>query len=191
MTSRRRRAAARRRDKNQDTGSPPIGEPVFLLVGVVRRPHGVKGEVLMGVMTDFPERIKPGAVLYLREGEEPVTILTVRKHNKGLLLRFKEYPNREDVENLRNLNVFVRADDRPKLPKGEHYWHEMIGMAVVTDAGESLGVLVDLIETGANNVYVVRTEGGKEVLLPVINEVILKIDLKKKQMTVHLLEGLV
>lgn len=191
MTSRRRQTAARRRSKQNDTGSPQIGEPVFLVVGKLRRPHGIKGEMLLGVMTDFPERIVPGVVLYLREGEEQITISSVRKHNKGLLVYIEEYPNIEDVQNIRNWEVFVRADDRPKLPKGEYYWHELVGMEVVTDEGASLGVLVEKIETGAKPVYVVRGEDGKDILLPVIDEVILKIDLKKKQMTVHLLEGLV
>lgn len=191
MTSRRRQIAARRRAKHQDTGSPQIGEPVFLLVGILRRPHGVKGEVLMGIMTDFPERIQPGITLYLNEGAEELTVTSVRHHNKGKLIRIEEYPSREDVENIRNRDVFVRADDRPPLPKGEHYWHELIGMQVVTDDGDFLGVLTNLIETGANNVYVVHNDEGKEILLPVIDEVVLKIDKKKKQMTVHLLEGLV
>lgn len=191
MTSRRRQTAARRRGKQNNTGSPQIGEPVFLVVGILRRPHGVKGEILMGIMTDFPERIQPGMDLYLNEGAEKITLASVRHHNKGRLVRLEEYPTRDDVENLRNRDVFVRADDRPPLPKGEHYWHEIIGMQVITDEGDLLGILKGMIETGANNVYVVHNDEGKEILLPVIDEVILKIDPKKKQMTVHLLEGLV
>jgi 16S rRNA processing protein RimM len=77
------------------------------------------------------------------------------------------------------------------LPEGEFYVHEIIGMKVVTDEGEELGVLVEMIETGANNVYVVRREEGPDVLLPDIEEVVLEVDVENKRMTVHLIEGLV
>jgi 16S rRNA processing protein RimM len=190
MTSRRRKAAARRRNKRQGTGSPPTGEPAFLLVGILRRPHGVRGEILMAVMTDFPERIQPSVTLYMGEEYKPVTVANSRHHNKGLIIQFEEFASRNDVENIRNQNLFVRAEDRPPLPEGEYYLHELIGLRVITDEGETLGVITEMIETGANNVYVVHCDDGPDVLLPATDEVILVVDVDNKIMRVHILEGL-
>lgn len=190
MTSRRRQAAERRRRKRQGTGSPVEGEPAFLVVGKLRRPHGVRGEILMAVITDFPERIQPGVTFYLGEEYTPTVVATVRHHNKGLLLRFEGIDTREDVEVLRNRDVFVSVEDRPPLPEGEYYLHELIGMQVVTDKGEVLGELSEMIETGATNVYVIRREGKAELLIPATDEVILEVDVENKTMRVHLLEGL-
>jgi 16S rRNA processing protein RimM len=144
----------------------------------------------MTVMTDFPERIQPGVTFYLGETHIPKVIAAVRQHNKGLLLRFEGTGSREDVEVFRNQNVFVSAKDRPPLPKGEYYLHELIGMQVITDSGESLGVLSEMIETGATNVYIIRREAKADALIPATDEVILDIDIKEKTMRVHLLEGL-
>ncbi|MBI3160765.1 MAG: 16S rRNA processing protein RimM [Chloroflexi bacterium] len=191
MTSRRRQQAARRRNKRQTPGPPLPGGPEFLLVGVVRRPHGVKGEVLLAVLTDFPERLQPDTVLYLGEDFEPHALASLRGHNDGLLVRFEGVASRDDVADWSNLNAYVRAADRPPLPEGEYYLHQLLGLNVVAEDGEALGVLADVLETGANYVYVVRTPEGKEVLLPAIPEVVLNIDVPGGVIQVHLLEGLV
>ncbi len=191
MTSRRREIAARRRQKLTGAGTPSVAPPAFLSVGILRRPHGVQGEMLMTVQTDFPERLKAGTTLYLGEKHELVILTKTRHHNQGLIVSFEGYATREDVENMRNAGLFVRADDRPPLPVGEYYLHEIFGLTVVTDEGLVLGSVTDWIETGANGVWVVRSEEGVEVLLPDIDDVVLKIDLEKKQMLVHLLEGLI
>lgn len=188
MTSNRRQIAARRRNKR--TGSPDHGEPVFLVVGRLQRPHGLKGEILMGVMTDFPERIQPEGTLYIGNQHEPLKILSRREHTKGMLLQFEDYDSRETVAALTNREVFVRADDRPALPEGEYYQHQLIGLQVVTDEGQSLGTLVEFLETGANDVYIVRGAAGKDILLPAIDEVVLGIDLEAGEIRVHLMEGL-
>jgi 16S rRNA processing protein RimM len=160
------------------------------LVGVLRRPHGVKGEVLMAVMTDFPERLTPGTKLYMGEERRPVTIASVRQHNKGLIVAFEEFSSREDLAHLRNQDLLVRADDRPALPDGEYYLHQLIGLEAVTIDGRPLGVVSEWIETGANGVFIVKPPDGGEILIPDIDEVILGINLEKKQITVHLIDGL-
>ena len=175
MTSRRRKADERRR-KRQGIGSAPIGEPAFLLVGKLGRPHGVRGEILMGIMTDFPERIKPGVSYYMGDDHKPVMVTGVRHHNKGLIVAVEGINSREAAGELRNKNLFVSADDRPPLPDGEFYAHELIGMQVITDEDQSLGVLTEIIETGAHNVFVARGEDGLEVLLPDTEEVVLEIN---------------
>ncbi len=188
MSSRRRRIAAQRKQKR--SGSPQIGEPEFLVIGHLHRPHGVRSELLMGVMTDFPERIKAGVTVYLGEDHKPVTIAGVRHHNKGVLIKFEEYPTREDIEFIRNWPVFVRVDDRPELPEGEFYYHELIGLRVITDTEQELGLVAEILETGANNVYIVRNEAGEEFLLPDIPDVVLDLDLEAREMRVHVLPGL-
>lgn len=192
MTSRRRETAARRKEKSlkKEAGAPEVVPPAFLLVGILHRPHGVRGEMIMSVMTDFPERIKVGTVLYMGAEHAPVTIGSLRHHNRGLLVTLEGYDSREAVAPLRNYELFVRADDRPPLPEGEYYLHQIIGLTVVNDEGQNLGVVAEWIETGANGVYIVRDAEGNEVLLPDIDEVVLKIDLENQQITVHLLEGL-
>lgn len=190
MTSRRRQAAARRRRKNEKAGSPPLVEPAFLLVGILRRPHGVKGEVLMSVMTDFPERLTPGTTLYLGSNHQPVTIKNVRHHNKGLIVAFEEFQLRTDFDHLRNQELFVRADDRPDLPDGEYYLHQLIGLQAVTEDGQILGPISEWIETGANGVFVIKPENGGEILIPDIDEVVVGIDLENRQITIRLIDGL-
>ncbi|HKJ27812.1 MAG TPA: ribosome maturation factor RimM [Anaerolineales bacterium] len=192
MSSRRQKAAARRKkNQKEQAGASDWTPPAFLLVGILRRPHGVRGEMIMSVMTDFPERLKPGITLYLGLDRTPLTIRSLRHHNRGQIIAFEGLNSREEVGNYRNHELFVRADDRPPLPEGEHYLHEILGLTVVTDQGETLGTVTDLIETGANGVFVVRPDSGKDILIPDIEDVILKIDLEGKQILVHVIEGLI
>ena len=92
---------------------------------------------------------------------------------------------------FRNTWVYVPTADRPELPEGEFYHHQLLGINVVTDDGYELGVVTDIVETGANDVYVVRDSDGKDVLLPAIPPVILDVNLADRQMRVHLLDGLI
>lgn len=192
MTSRRRQTAARRKQKKQKkAGAPPTAPPAFLLVGKLHRPHGVRGEMIMSVLTDFPERLQPETALYMGIDRQQVTIKSIRHHNRGMLIAFEGYETREAVDHLRNRELFVRTADLPPLAEGESYVHETIGLKVVADNGRILGRVADWFETGANGVFVVQDEEGKEILLPDIDEIVMKIDLDMGEMTVHLLEGLV
>jgi 16S rRNA processing protein RimM len=172
------------------TGSPASGEPVYLSVGLLRRPHGLRGDLLMEVLTDFPQRLRPGARLFVGEKHTPMTIASVRTHNDGLLIRFRGIEDPESAAKWRGSLVFVRADDRPPLPEGEFYHHQVIGLQVVTESGEQLGRLSEILITGANEVYIVKRPDGRELLLPAIEEVILKIDPPAGQVLVRLLPGL-
>jgi 16S rRNA processing protein RimM len=172
-------------------GSPPGGEPDFLAVGKLRRPHGVRGEILMDVYTDFPERIHPGVVLYVGEQYRMLHIRSMRWHKSAMLIAFEEFSDREQVGELRNQIVHVPTGDRPPLPQGEYYHHQLIGLSVVTESGNPLGVIKEILETGANDIFVVKTPASGDVLLPVIDEVVLDIDLDRGQIRVHLLPGLI
>ena len=176
--------------KKQSSGSP-AGEPVYLVIGYLRRPHGVQGEVIMDLHTDFPERIKSGRKVLIGEKHHPHTFDTVRPHGDGLLVSFRGVDTPEDVGKFRNQWVYIKASQVPPLPKGQHYQYELIGLDVVDENETPLGKLVEILETGANDVYVVRDESGKEILLPAIPSVILNLDMDRRLLRVHLLEGLV
>ena len=158
-------------------------------VGFLRRPHGVRGEIIMDLHTDFPERMKKGRKLFVGEGRKPMTLTSVRPHGSGLLVKFQDVDTPEDAGLYRNQWVYVHTKDVP-LPDGQHYKHELLGLKVMDEAGNPLGELVEILETGANDVYVVRDDSGKEILLPNIPPVILDLDLGTRTMRVHLLEGL-
>ena len=174
-----------------EPGSPTVGEPEYLVVGFLRRPHGVKGEMLMDIHTDFPERMKTGKTVFVGASYQPMVIASLRPIAAGMLVRFRGVKTPEDAGQYRNTWVYVLTADRPELPEGEYYHHQLIGLNVVTDEGYDLGVLVDILETGANDVYVVRAADGNEVLLPAIPPVVLEVRLANRQMIVHLLDGLI
>ncbi len=176
-------------DTKNSSGSPD-GEPVYLVVGFLRRAHGLRGEIIMDLHTDFPERLRSGRKLFVGEEHKPMTLLGTRPHAKGMLVKFKGVESPEDAGQFRNQWVYVKASDVPSLPEGKLYQHELFGFEVIDDNGNSLGELVEIIETGANNVYVIRNESGKEILLPAIPSVILETDPDRRIIRVHLLEGL-
>jgi 16S rRNA processing protein RimM len=172
-------------------GSPPTGEPVFLAVGKLRRPHGVHGEIIMDVLTDFPERLKAGKKMVAGTQHIPVQIRSVRGHDQALLIAFNGYDTPEQAGEFRNLILYSTTAEQPPLEEGEFYHHELIGLQVFDEQDVLLGELAEILETGANDVYVVRPEIGPEILFPAIDEVILEVNLKKKLMRVHVLPGLI
>jgi 16S rRNA processing protein RimM len=176
-------------DTTNAPGSPE-GEPVYLVVGFLRRAHGVRGEMIMDLHTDFPERLRSGRKLFVGEEHKPMTLAGARPHAKGMLIKLKGIETPEDAGQLRNQWVYVKATDVPSLPEGKIYQHELFGFKVIDDNDNLLGELTEIIETGANDVYVVKDEAGKEILLPAIPSVILEIDADRSLMRVHLLEGL-
>ena len=176
--------------KAQNAGSPASGEPVFLAVGRLGKPHGVRGEISMQVHTDFPERLTPGSIVYIGPDHQQHRIQSIRWHRDRLLIKFDEYPHREAVGALRNLWVLVPTADRPPLPEGEYYHHELIGLEVHTVTGEPLGQIREIIQTGANDVFLIRSDDGKELLLPWTDEVIQRIDLESSEVLVQMIPGL-
>ncbi len=174
-----------------DAGSPSKREPAFLAIGKLRRPHGVRGEMVMSVWTDFPERLLPGVNLYVGESHTVLAIRSVRWHRDDILIAFEEYADRDQVGELRNQIAYVRADDRPALPEGQFYLHQLVGLRVIRAEDDSfLGWIEEIFETGSNDVLIVRMEDGGELLLPDIPSVVLAIDLEQGEMRVHLLPGL-
>ncbi|MBI3151345.1 MAG: 16S rRNA processing protein RimM [Chloroflexi bacterium] len=175
----------------KQAGSPTKGESIYLAIGFLRRPHGVGGEIIMDLHTDFPERIKAGRKVYIGEKHEVATFGTIREHGDGLLIKIRGYESPEEIGRFRNQWVYVKAKEVPPLPEGQYYKYELIDLDVVEDNGNALGKLVEILETGANDVYIVRDETGKEILLPAIPPVILNVDMEARVIKVHLLDGLV
>jgi 16S rRNA processing protein RimM len=172
-------------------GSHLSGEPAFLAVGKLRHAHGVHGEMLMEVWTDFPERLQPGIALYLANGSSQLFMTRKRQHGEGLLVTFEGYTSPEQLSQLRNQVLFVPIEDRPPLAQGEYYHHQLIGMLVMSDTGKPIGIVAEILETGASDVLVVRSKGGPDVLVPMVSSFIRSVDLAGRQLTVHLIPGMV
>jgi 16S rRNA processing protein RimM len=168
-----------------------MGEPEFLAVGKLRKPHGLRGEMLMIVWTDFPERLQPGVKVFVGESHQPVHIKSLRARHQDSLIAFDEFDQRETVGQLRNQVIFVRTADLPPLPEDEIYLHQLLGLQVIRDEDDALlGTVAEILETGANNVLVIYREGKADILLPDIDSVVLNIDLEIGEIRVHLLPGL-
>jgi 16S rRNA processing protein RimM len=176
--------------KKATSSGSPSGEPVYLVVGFLRRPHGVAGEIIMDVHTNSPERLKSGRRLFVGGKYQPITLVSSRPHAKGLLVKLKGFNTPEDAGQFRNQWVYVRTADEPPLAEGKYYPHQLIGLQVMDENDNPLGELDEILVTGANDVYVVKDATGRELLLPAIPSVILDVDLDRRLMKVHLLEGL-
>ena len=173
-----------------DAGSPQKGEPVFLAVGKLRRPHGLHGEIIMDVLTDFPERLHLGMTLYVGPEHLPLRLRSDRRHTAALLVAFEGYDTPERAGELRNQLAYVTTADRPPLPEGEYYHHQLIGLKVISEQGEVLGKVTEILATGANDVYIVRAEIGSEILIPAVDEFVRAVDLERGELRVHLAPGL-
>jgi 16S rRNA processing protein RimM len=144
----------------------------------------------MDLHTDFPERLQRGKKLFVGEDRRPMTLLGTRPHAKGMLVQLKGVETPEEAGQFRNQWVYVKASEVPSLPEGKIYQHELLGFQVVDENENVLGELAEILETGANDVYVVKDLNGRELLLPAIPSVILELDPGRRLIRVHLLEGL-
>jgi 16S rRNA processing protein RimM len=171
-------------------GSPLPGEPAFLAVGKLRHAHGVHGEILMEVYTDFPDRLQPGAIFYLGPQVDQLKLIKCRSHREGLLMTFEGYTTPEEVGQFRNQILYVKAEDRPPLEEGEYYQHQLLNLNVITDTGASIGAVTEILETGASDVLVIRSAIGPDVLIPMVDVFIQNIDLARHEITVHVIPGM-
>ena len=177
-------------NSNADTGSSHDDEPVFLVVGQLGKPHGVRGEISFRILTDFPDRLAPGKVVYVGDDKTVYTLQNVRGGGERLIFSLEGFGDRDHAALLRNELVYVRSDEIPDLDDGDFYYHDLIGLRVITDDGRELGTLEEIIDTGANDVFLVIAEDGSELLLPAIDDVVLDIDLDEETILVHMIDGL-
>jgi 16S rRNA processing protein RimM len=152
-------------------------------------PHGVRGELKCAVLTDFPRRFSSTRRVFLGGSRQPFDVVRARIQGRFVLLKLEGIDSRDAAERWRNAVVAVPAGERVLLPRGSYYWQDVLGLRVVEEGGEVLGEVREILETGANDVYVVQTERG-ELLLPAIKDVVQQIDLDEKTMVVRLLEGM-
>lgn len=164
----------------------------LLRVGVIANTHGIRGEVKVFPTTDEKERFKDLKKVILDTGKEQkvLEIQSVRFFKNLVILKFKGIDNINDIEMYKGKDLLVTREDAVPLEEGEYFIADLLELDVYSDEDEKIGVLYDVMQTGANDVYVVKTEEGKEILLPAIDECILDIDLEESRMTVHIMEGL-
>ena len=164
----------------------------FLRVGVISSTHGIRGEVKVYPTTDDPERFLDLDEVILDTGREHkiLEIEGVKFFKNQVILKFKGYDNINDIEKYLKKDLLVDREHAVELGENENFIADLIDMEVVTDEGKVLGTLTDVIETGANDVYAVKTPEGKELLLHAIRDCILDVNVDEKRMTVHVMEGL-
>jgi 16S rRNA processing protein RimM len=170
-------------------------KPKLLTVGKVANTHGIRGEFKVWPETDFPEeRFAVGNELFLVSPDEaktvPVTVVTARPQKTVFIVKFKEYNDINQVEPLKGWSIKVPADKRIKLSADEFYFHDIIGCKVVTEEGEEIGAITDILRPGANDVWVVKRTNGKFAYLPYIEDVVRNVNIAEKTVTIRLMEGL-
>ena len=164
-----------------------VPDPQFLAIGRVLRPHGVRGELRLEVYTGSPAHLNDVETVYVGDKQSPQPLESSRLHQKILLIKLAGCDTREQADDFRGQVIAIARADAAPLRAGQYYHHQIIGLTVISDDGEQLGTVSEIIETGANDVYVVKND-DEELLLPAISSVILKIE--PPQMVVHLLDGL-
>ncbi len=165
----------------------------YLRVGVITTTHGVRGEVKVFPTTDDPGRFNILKRVFLDTGKEmlPLEIEGVKFFKQMVILKFKGIDNINDIEKYRGKDLLILREDAVELEEGEYFIFDLIDSTVYTEDGKELGVLAEIITTAANDVYVVKTSTGKEILIPSIKDCILDVDVENKKIIVHLLDGLI
>lgn len=164
----------------------------LLQVGVITTTHGVRGEVKVFPTTDDPARFKKLKQVILDTGNEKLEleIAGVKFFKNLVILKFKGIDNINDVEKYRKKSLYVTRENAVKLKKDEYFIADLIGLNVFSDEGEDLGKISDVMQTGANDVYVIKKEGADELLVPAIRDCVKNVDIEGGTMEIHLLPGL-
>ena len=164
----------------------------FLQVGVISSTHGIRGEVKVFPTTDDPARFKKLKIVLLDTGKEltELEVQAVKFFKQFVILKFRGIDNRNDIEIYKGKSLLVPREDAVELEENEYYIADLIGMEVVTDEGE-FGILRDVMETGANEVYIIDSKEHGEVLIPAIRDCILDVDVENRRMKIRLMDGLI
>lgn len=164
----------------------------FLRVGVISSTHGLRGEVKVFPTTDDAGRFREMKEVLLDTGREriPVEIENVKFFKQFVILKWKGYDDISDVEKYRGKELWISRENAAPLGEDEYFIADLIGLTVMADDGVRLGELTDVIQTGANDVYSVKMEDGREALFPAIAECVQSVDIEKGVMVVHVMEGL-
>lgn len=174
------------------SGTPPPADqsPERLMVGIIGAPHGVNGAMRLRIITDFPERLASLTHVYLGDEPQRRRLRSLRGASPSAVFQVTGVTSRDEAGLYRGMPVYIDIRDAKPLDEGEYYWHQLIDMTVVTPEGETLGTLTSILQTGANDVYVVTRPDGSDLLLPALHDVILEIDAPNKRMIARPLEYL-
>ena len=166
-----------------------------LKVGKIVNTHSLKGEVKVISSTDFEEeRFKKGSKLLITRGNQlirEVVVQSYRNHKNFLLVKFEGIDSVEEAEKLKNLQIKIDSTEVGELEENEFYFHEIIGCEVFDENDKNLGEIIDILTPGANDVWVIKGENGKEILIPYIEDVVKKIDITSKKVNIEVMEGLI
>lgn len=166
-----------------------------LKVGKIVNTHSLKGEVKVISSTDFEEqRFEKGTELLITRGNQVVKEVTVesyRIHKNNLLVKFVGIDSIVEAEKLKNLQIKIDSENIGELEENEYYFHEIIGCEVFDENGKSLGEISEILTPGANDVWVIKSQNGKEILIPYIEDVVKKIDVENKKIDIEVMEGLI
>lgn len=168
-----------------------IDEEVFR-IGVITEPHGIKGEVKVFPTTDEPGRMGKIKEMYLslKGGYEPVHPVQARAQNNLMIMRFQEFQDRNDVEKLRKVELYIKRSDAVRLKKDEYYITDLIGLKVINDKDEEFATLTEVFQTGANDVYELTYNDGSVHLVPAIKQCILEVNVPDGYIKINVMEGL-
>lgn len=163
----------------------------YLEAGKIVNTHGLRGEVKIVPWTDSPETFEDIEYIYVKKktGEERLDIIGLKYQKNNLIVKFKQVPTIEEAEKLKNLTVYIDRDMLGDLPEGVYYVADLIGLKVVNIDGEEIGILIDIFNTGSNDIYEVKRDGKKNLLLPKIDDVI-TVELENERIVVRIPEGL-
>ena len=177
-----------RRDRSPDADADAASAEGRIAVGRINSTWGLRGHVKVTALSSNPQRFEPGAVLFVHG--EPRRILEVVYPRGYPCIVFEGYEDRTAADALRGALIEIAEEELPALPEGEFYVHDLVGLTVIDPDGDALGELVEVLRTGANDVYLVRREGARDLLIPAIPEVILDVDPAAGRMRIELLPGL-
>ncbi|MHB1416788.1 MAG: ribosome maturation factor RimM [Chloroflexota bacterium] len=164
-------------------------EPRFLAVGELTGPHGVKGEIRLRVLTEFPERFQNRRRVFVGEDHRPFAVEGIRAASGRMLVKLAGIDSPEAARDLQHHLVYVPTEEAAPLEEDRYYWYQIVGLEVWTTDGRLLGTVDDIIPTGSNDVYVVRGPQG-EVLVPAIEDVVVAVDLEHGRLTIEPMEGM-
>lgn len=161
-------------------------------VGVITQTHGVRGEVKVYPTTSDVKRFKKNMALILDTGKENIDLKVegVKFFKQFVILKFEGYDSIESIEKYRKKSLYVTRENAVKLKKDEYFIADLMGCKVYDDEGNEIGELTEVMQTGANDVYVVKTSDEREVLFPAIKECIKEVNAEEGKVIVHVMDGL-
>lgn len=164
----------------------------MLEAGKIVNTHGLRGEVKVVPWTDYPNDFENIDYVYVKKktGEEKLHISSIKYQKNNLIIKFREIKDINEAELYKNLVLYVERDMLGELPEGVYYIADLLGSKVITADGGEIGIIADVFNTGANDIYDVKREGKKNMLIPVIDEVVKNIDIENKIITIEMMEGL-